>query len=61
MEGSSEWWPSALAHRRISELVKDQKFGIYRKVMSTEVGKVRIWYFAINADKGIAYGWHQQN
>lgn len=62
ISGSHTWWQPALAKGRLSELVKNDGFEVCQKVGSTsQPGGVEVWYFAINASKGIGYGWHKGN
>jgi hypothetical protein len=60
IDGSTTWWPSALRKKRFSELVEKEGFGIYEKPETNDqISSGRIWYFAINVSKDIAYGWQK--
>ncbi len=62
LNGSPDWWPPALAKKRLGELVINDGFEIYQKVDSvSQPGDTAVWYFAINPPKGIGYGWHKGN
>ena len=59
---SKSWWPQTLARRRVEEFVRNDGFAIYqRRIQNPRRGEVEIWYFAINAMKGVGYGWFKEN